>query len=175
MMDIIDFVIVASLMLATLTCYHIIIVLKFKKKETTISRDEYSLLKAILTEFKHRTDEQNKKISELIVKVDLLENKVGKYPVKRNLVEKEIPETTQKGNKIEENLGLSDIEIGILRFISTGPKSSKDVQNAIKKSREHTARLLKNLYSKNLLNRESQGKFFVYSLSEQGRKVIAGS
>ncbi|MEM4736293.1 MAG: hypothetical protein QXD41_00315, partial [Nitrososphaeria archaeon] len=85
MMDIIDFVIVASLMLATLTCYHIIIVLKFKKKETTISRDEYSLLKAILTEFKHRTDEQNKKISELIVKVDLLENKVGKYPVKRNL------------------------------------------------------------------------------------------
>lgn len=174
-MDIIDFVIVASLILATLVCYHIIITLKLKKKETTISKEEYSLLKAILTEFKHRTDEQNKRISEIMVKVDLLENKVEKYPIKKNTVKKEIQETAQNIKRQKEDLGLSDIEISILRFISTGPKSSRDVQNSIKKSREHTARLLKSLYSKNLLNRESQGKFFVYSLSDQGKKAITGS
>ncbi len=174
-MDIIDFVIVASLILATLICYHIIITLKLKKKETTISKEEYSLLKAILTEFKHRTDEQNKRISEIMVKVDLLENKIEKYPIKKDTIEKERQETLQNVKERKGDLGLSDIEMSILRFISTGPKSSRDVQNSIKKSREHTARLLKSLYSKNLLNRESQGKFFVYSLSEQGKKVIAES
>lgn len=173
MMDIIDFVIVASLMFVILICYHIIFY--SSRKSENVSKEEYSLLKAILTEFKHRIDEQNKKISEMMVKVDLIENRIERSPIKReeakvSSIQEKIESNT---GKIENtNLNLSDIELNILKFISTGPKSSKEVQTTINKSREHTARLLKNLYTKNLLKREGRGKFFVYSLSEQGKKII---
>lgn len=176
MMDIIDFVIVASLMFVILICYHIIFY--YSRKSVSISKEEYSLVKAILTEFKHRIDEQNKKISEIMIKVDLIENRIGgqaikKEEVKSSTIQENIEVSTGKIERTD--LNLSDIEISILKFISTGPRSSKEVQLSINKSREHTARLLKNLYSKNLLKRESQGKFFVYTLSEEGKKVIAGS
>jgi len=169
-MEIVDFVIVASLMFAILTCYHIII--HSRRKDET-SKEEYALVKAILTEFKHRADEQNKKISELMVKIDLLESRIG-TPEKKEHVKESI--TQEKIKNIAEekaNIGLSDIELNILKFIATGPKSSREVQLTIRKSREHTARLLKNLYLKKLLNRENQGRFFVYSLSDQGKKIIA--
>ncbi len=172
-MDIIDFVIVASLIFMILISYHLIFY--SSRKSENVSKEEYSLLKAILTEFKHRIDEQNKKISEIMVKVDLIENRIEKPSTKKeeakvSSIQEKIESDTEK--KVNANLNLSDIELNILKFISTGPKSSKEVQVTINKSREHTARLLKNLYTKNLLKRESQGKFFVYSLSEQGKKII---
>jgi len=176
MIDVIDFVIVASLMFVILVCYHIIFY--YSRKKVSVSKEEYSLIKAILTEFKHRIDEQNKKISEIMIKVDLIENRIERQPIKKeevkaSAIQENVEVSTRKIERTDSNI--SDIELSILKFISTGPKSSKDVQSAINKSREHTARLLKNLYSKNLLKRESQGKFFVYTLSEEGKKVIVGS
>jgi predicted transcriptional regulator len=73
-------------------------------------------------------------------------------------------------NILNKNIG--PIELLILKFISDSSKTSKEVQDSIKKSREHTARLLKSLFEKKYLGRENKGKYFVYFITDQGKRII---
>lgn len=57
----------------------------------------------------------------------------------------------------------------ILKLLSERPKTSREIQHAIGRTREHTSRLMKGLYEMNLVTRESNIKPFKYAITDTGR------
>ena len=66
-------------------------------------------------------------------------------------------------------------EKAIMKLLGEGTMSSVDVREAIKKSREHTARLMKRLFEKGLVTRDDSAKPFVYQLTEKGRNLLSSA
>ena len=57
----------------------------------------------------------------------------------------------------------------ILKLLSERPRTSREIQHAIGRTREHTSRLMKGLYEMNLVTRESNIKPFKYAITDTGR------
>lgn len=171
-------IITVAIALITISAFIIFNIIRSGRKERTPKPDDY-VIKAILSEFNNRIDTQNKRMADLLVRTDLLETRLGhkkeshellehqeaKVEDMREILKQAIPEQASR----EEP---STIEVEALRFISSEPRVSKEVQDAIHKSREHTARLLKELFERGYLGRENKGRYFVYSITEDGRKII---
>ena len=60
----------------------------------------------------------------------------------------------------------------ILKILLKESLTSNEIKNAIGRTREHTARLMKKLYDLKLVDREITIKPFKYRLTEQGEKYI---
>jgi len=99
-----------------------------------------------------------------------------------SLVKKETePQTKQivveepKQPKIEENLPKIDhnnpIE-HVLHLITTKPMTSRDIQITLKRSREHTSRLMKKLYEDGLVKRNTDAKPYTYSITDKGKEKV---
>jgi DNA-binding MarR family transcriptional regulator len=58
----------------------------------------------------------------------------------------------------------------ILKLLSDKPRTSREIQNAIGRTREHTSRLMRKLYERNLVGRDSNSKPFKYTITDVGRR-----
>lgn len=61
----------------------------------------------------------------------------------------------------------------VLRLITEKAMTSRDIQAASHRSREHTSRLLNKLYKEGLVDRNTQTKPYTYTITEKGRAKIA--
>jgi hypothetical protein len=57
----------------------------------------------------------------------------------------------------------------ILKLLVERPRTSREIQHGIGRTREHTSRLMKGLYETNLVTRESNSKPFKYTITDAGR------
>lgn len=60
----------------------------------------------------------------------------------------------------------------VLRLITDKQMTSRDIQNASHRSREHTSRLMKKLYQDGFVERDTSTKPYVYSITEKGKAKI---
>lgn len=60
----------------------------------------------------------------------------------------------------------------ILKLLSDKPRTSREIQNAIGRTREHTSRLMRKLYERNLVGRGSNSKPFKYTITDAGRRQL---
>ena len=70
---------------------------------------------------------------------------------------------------------LDPTEKAALRFLSEGPRKTPELMAGTGRSREHTARLMRSLYDRGLVERDESSKPFVYRLTEKGRGLVSGS
>jgi DNA-binding transcriptional ArsR family regulator len=64
----------------------------------------------------------------------------------------------------------------VLRILKeTSGRSARDIQMRIRRSREHTSRLMNWLYKEGLVSRDDNARPFVYSLTSAGQNELAGS
>ena len=56
----------------------------------------------------------------------------------------------------------------VLHLITDSPMTSRDIQIRLKKSREHTSRLMKRLYVDGYVKRNVESKPYTYSITEKG-------
>ena len=56
----------------------------------------------------------------------------------------------------------------VLHLITDNPMTSRDIQTMLKKSREHTSRLMKKLYVDGYVKRNTESKPYTYSITEKG-------
>ncbi len=84
-----------------------------------------------------------------------------KKPIETRHVEPEPVEIEQK-----------DITNYVLSLITQKPMTSRDIQITLKRSREHTSRLLKKLYDDGLVTRNTESKPYTYSISYKGKERI---
>lgn len=140
-------------------------------------------------------DEYNDIISELRTKIDMIELRIN--PEKSTRMEDEFVTNTnavddRSQKKISHNvtpvmksviitdkkddvrddvaLHLNTVN-SILKMLEV-PLTSREIQGKIKKSREHTSRLLKKLYSENIVIRDETTRPFRYKITNEGRKLL---
>ncbi|MCV0372822.1 MAG: MarR family transcriptional regulator [Nitrosarchaeum sp.] len=66
----------------------------------------------------------------------------------------------------------NDITEYVLHLITTKSMTSRDIQKALKRSREHTSRMMKKLFDEGLVERNTKTKPYTYSITEKGMERI---
>jgi DNA-binding transcriptional ArsR family regulator len=80
------------------------------------------------------------------------------------------PETASKAE-----LMLDETQLKTLRLLAEGTKNTRQLTDTLKKSREHTARLMKELFELGLVRRNVATKPFVYQITDEGRRKLGSS
>jgi predicted transcriptional regulator len=163
-------------------------------RESKEREKENHRFKDILIEgYFHKFDEYDKIISDLRTKLDMVEMKINPVnirtdpkeffstsdienkrshkgmshsmtPVTKNVI------ITEKKDDEDEALQLNTVDT-ILRMLEV-PLTSREIQRKINRSREHTSRLLKKLYSENKVMRDGSTRPFKYKITNEGRKLL---
>jgi predicted transcriptional regulator len=140
-------------------------------------------------------DEYNDIISELRTKIDMIELRIN--PEKSTLVEDKLVTSinavndrshknishnvtpvmksviiTDKKDDIRDDVALHLNTVNSILKMLEVPLTSREIQGKIKKSREHTSRLLKKLYSENIVIRDETTRPFRYKITNEGRKLL---
>lgn len=102
--------------------------------------------------------------------------KLAKNQEEKMIKESEIqPGEVKQEPKIVENtpeLDSNDITEHVLRLITEKSMTSRDIQRALKRSREHTSRMMKKLFDDGLVERNTKTKPYTYSITEKGLERI---
>lgn len=73
------------------------------------------------------------------------------------------------GNAPTMHYGTSDY---ILKLLVEKSRTSREIQIAIGRTREHTSRLMRKLYESNLVSRDNSHKPFGYKITDEGRREL---
>ena len=79
---------------------------------------------------------------------------------------------TDKKDDIRDDVALHLNTVNSILKMLEVPLTSREIQGKIKKSREHTSRLLKKLYSENIVIRDETTRPFRYKITNEGRKLL---
>jgi len=60
----------------------------------------------------------------------------------------------------------------ILRLLQEAPRSAREIQYNVGKTREHISRLMKKLHDEGLVDRNMSTKPFIYKITDEGRKLL---
>ena len=140
-------------------------------------------------------DEYNDIISQLRTKIDMIELRIN--PEKNTRMEDELVISTNavddkshrnishnvtpvmksviitdKKDDITDDVALHLNTVNSILKMLEVPLTSREIQGKIKKSREHTSRLLKKLYSENIVIRDETTRPFRYKITNEGRKLL---
>jgi Sugar-specific transcriptional regulator TrmB len=160
--------------------------------------DNTSTISAIVSEYTRRLTKYESTIAELRARMDVIESR-GQNTITQQLhstasgprvssSDISPPDESRqsmyeyhKDKKIEPIIEISDSKSGsydiqngtteyVLRLLNDRPMTSREVQQAIGRSREHTSRLMKRLHEYGFVNRDTSTKPFKYALAE-GRRL----
>jgi hypothetical protein len=79
---------------------------------------------------------------------------------------------SQTSQVVTPQLQLDETELTAIRLLAESPKNTRQITDSLKKSREHTARVMKELFEWGLVRRNDTTKPFVYQLTDQGRRYL---
>jgi predicted transcriptional regulator len=165
-------------------------------RDSKVHEAENHKFKDMLIEgYFHKFDEYNEIISDLRTKLDMIQMKVNS--VNNNNLRDEIVDISdmdsdksqgvshsmnpvanvtndvivdQRKDQEKDELRLSTVD-SILKMLEV-PLTSREIQRRVNKSREHTSRLLKKLYSENIVMRDGSSRPFKYKITNEGRKLL---
>jgi len=66
----------------------------------------------------------------------------------------------------------TETEERVLRFLAQGPRTSAQIKEEVGRSREHTARLMKALFDRELVIRDDRTRPYLYEITEKGRSHV---
>jgi hypothetical protein len=149
-------------------------------------KSDESVTEAVVMEYSRRLRDYDRVLAELRTKLDIMElrseiprsdvishgvpaSQPPQHHVARITEPPVITEhvTSQaEADKMEGQNGTTDY---ILKMLGERPRTSREVQQAIGRTREHTARLMKRLTESQFVARDSTKKPFHYTLTDLGR------
>jgi CRP-like cAMP-binding protein len=145
-------------------------------------RADEAVVEAVVLEYTRRLRDYDKVIAELRSKVDIVEARVQapqnvtsqyqqvSYQPQSHVAAASEPVTvTQHATVDKENNGTTDY---ILKLLAERPRTSREVQHAVGRTREHTARLMKKLHDSGLVSRDANSKPFRYNITNAGREGL---
>jgi hypothetical protein len=157
-------------------------VMVYTKVKSTFEEHRYrandTIVEAVILEYTRRLRDYDKVIADLRTKVDVIEARTQPHPVVSQQPSQPQPHVapvtepvtvTQHAAIEREGNGTTDY---ILKLLSNRPRTSREVQQAIGRTREHTARLMKKLYDLGLVSRDINIKPFRYNITDAGRETL---
>jgi DNA-binding MarR family transcriptional regulator len=139
-----------------------------ESKVSAIHGNDETVLSKI-AEFDNKTHDIEVVQQTLKTKITELETQVQKFA--------EFPEIRREPvipiRRDKAMAALTDTEVIVLEMLSVeGPKTAPQIKDRVRLSREHTARLMKKLYEKGYLERETGKIPFRYSIKEEMKKFL---
>ena len=156
-----------------------------------------SVINAITSEYSRRMEKYDSAIADLRVRLDVIELQSQKHLLTQQLHSTEStplvtgdashdqsqhpsfhsyhrPKRVEPLREISGDVSDSnDVQNGtaeyVLKLLDGSSMTSKEVQHAIGRSREHTSRLMKRLCEYGFVTRDSNNKPFTYALAEAGQ------
>ena len=142
-----------------------------------------------------RLEYYERQLIDMKIRLDALDIQgVEENPIDPNLDLKQfiqkLVETKEPGKKIEvikESQTIPEKQIStpnitniehvsptdyVLHLITNKAMTSRDIQITIKRSREHTSRLMKKLFESGLVQRNTETKPYIYSITEKGKSKV---
>ncbi len=96
-------------------------------------------------------------------------------PIMQRQASQESQPESQAQQQFKPGLQLDETQLAAVRLLAESARNTRQITDALKKSREHTARVMKELFEWGLVRRNDSTKPFVYQLTEEGRKYIPQS
>lgn len=177
---------------AVITAGIVVMGLFLARYRTLISESKKSseLAKNVWDSMNARLSVMDARIIDLMVRVDIysVQEKVSS-PGKLSISQVDMPKNVKVQNLAPTSSPITpqiatlpvafppalETEVQILRILAEGPKTSSEIKDVVGKSREHTARLMKILFGRGLVVRNDKNKPYVYEITEDGRRYLAGS
>ncbi|MEO9295941.1 MAG: hypothetical protein ABI347_10140 [Nitrososphaera sp.] len=150
-----------------------------------------AVVEAVISEYTRRLRDYDRAIAEMRAKIDIVELRSQSLSQPNVYVQQQPPQqpvatasqparphapavsepvaVTQhmpEERRMEGQNGTTDY---ILKLLAEKPRTSREVQHAIGRTREHTARLMKKLTESGLVNRDMNSKPFRYGITEAGQ------
>ena len=154
----------------------------YTRLKTTFEERQYKangeVVEAVVLEYTRRLCDYDKVIAELRTKLDVMEMRaqppqvVSQYPSQPqpHVAPVSDPVTITQHAIIEREVnGTTDY---ILKLLIERPRTSREVQLAIGRTREHTARLMKKLHDLGLVSRDITTKPFRYNITDAGQEML---
>jgi hypothetical protein len=137
-----------------------------------------AVVEAIALDYTRKLRDYDKIISELRARIDILENRAqpqrvtSQQPsqIQPHVAPVSEPVTITQHQKIENEVNSTTDYI--FKLLAERPRSSREVQLAIGRTREHTARLMKKLHDLGLVSRDINTKPFRYNITDAGREML---
>ena len=101
-----------------------------------------------------------------IISQDLANDKSYKYTVSDSVVSDSDSHLDIKHSIHQET------STYILRLLQEAPRSAREIQYNVGKTREHISRLMKKLHDEGLVDRSMSTKPFIYKITDEGRKLL---
>jgi hypothetical protein len=154
----------------------------YSRLKTTFEEGRYktneAVIEAVVLEYTRRLHDYDKVISELRAKVDIIESRIKPHEVvsqdpsqpQPHVALMSEPVTVTQHAAIEKEVNSTTDYI--FKLLAERPRSSREVQLAIGRTREHTARLMKKLHGLGLVSRDINTKPFRYNITDAGRQML---
>ena len=141
-------------------------------------RTNEAIIEAVVLEYTRRLRDYDKVIAELRARVDIIDNRAKPHEVisqdstqqQSHVALMSEPVTVTQHAVIEKEVNSTTDYI--FKLLAERPRSSREVQLAIGKTREHTARLMKKLHDLGLVSRDVNTKPFRYNITDAGREML---
>ncbi|HEY7228339.1 MAG TPA: hypothetical protein VH481_09450 [Nitrososphaeraceae archaeon] len=158
-------------------------------------KENHKFKDMLIESYIQKFDEYNQIISDLRTKMDMIEFKINpQKEVEIQDIQQEFVTTNDTASdkshkKISHTIApvMKDVIIkdngkeqvmqrlntvdSVLKMLEV-PLTSREIQARIKKSREHTSRLLKKLYSEDVVMRDESTRPFRYKITNEGRRLL---
>ena len=116
-----------------------------------------------------KTDDSNMELKQVLEK--LVNNKVKENQVEEVRKPKVMAEKLSSAHNISSMEHTNPIDY-VLHLITNKTMTSRDIQITLKRSREHTSRLMKKLFDDGYVQRNIETKPYTYSITEKGKAKV---
>ena len=194
-MNVTNFDLLASIALFLVTFFIVMFLMRVKNGTCKRNKVRKNVTESILSEYSDRLENYKIMITEIRTKVDLLDIKINnittnynkdgvsdnikiidplqKPEIKSSVISDVMTSDSDSDMNNNQSHDDSDNTINIiLKSLTETPQTARDIQQLIKKSREHTSRLLKKLYLQNLVSRDNKNTPFRYHITEEGHRRL---
>jgi len=114
-----------------------------------------------------KTEDSNLELKQFLEK--LAKNEVKEEPVAQASIIPDEAKTSPRMPNLDHNNAIDYV----LHLITNKAMTSRDIQITLKRSREHTSRLMKKLFEDGYVKRNIDSKPYTYSISEKGKEKIS--
>jgi hypothetical protein len=120
-----------------------------------------------------KVEDPNMELKQFLEK--LAKNEVQEKLPTQEVIEPEVVEEQVSFTPKVVEIGYSSPTNHVLHLITNKAMTSRDIQITLKKSREHTSRLMKKLFDDDLVQRNTETKPYTYSITEKGISKVGDS
>lgn len=165
-----------------ITVFSIIILAYLSARVKSVLREEKDaneIIQSMLSEIGRRMKSQDMRILDQQVRLDIIDVRKGSMnAIRAPHVESSLNTlnnnniTNQQFDKSIKSRDVTGTELSILRLLVGEAKSPIDIQKIVSLSREHVSRIMKEIYHKGLVSRETGERPYRYKLTDSGEKLI---